>query len=179
MILFKILMSGWCNKVILLSLCLYCIVFWYITLVTSTYVWKMDPSTHMLCIRFCPQNRVWHDPRAQTLQVRIKRLPTQSRVVVLDKSIGKEWWQTGPYARGTILHAHTNPSWAITLRPSQTRESPIIPLKGDKGDNPSSYPFWKTFYFEKLTPFLKSFCNKNVKEYKDESRQSSKVGWPY
>jgi hypothetical protein len=29
-----------------------------ITLVTSTYVWKMDPGTHMLCIRFCPQNRV-------------------------------------------------------------------------------------------------------------------------
>jgi hypothetical protein len=25
--------------------------------VTSTYVWKMDLGTHMLCIRFCPQNR--------------------------------------------------------------------------------------------------------------------------
>jgi hypothetical protein len=31
-----------------------------------------------------------HNPRAQTVQVRIKRLPIQSRVVVLDKSIGKE-----------------------------------------------------------------------------------------
>jgi hypothetical protein len=29
-----------------------------ITLVTSTYVWKMDTGTHMLCIRFCPRNRV-------------------------------------------------------------------------------------------------------------------------
>jgi hypothetical protein len=47
-------------KTILLSLLLYCIVFWYITLVTSTYVWKMDLGTHMLCIRFCPQNRAWH-----------------------------------------------------------------------------------------------------------------------
>jgi hypothetical protein len=41
-------------KIILLSLRLYCIVFLYITLVTSTYVWKMDLGTHMLCIRFCP-----------------------------------------------------------------------------------------------------------------------------
>jgi hypothetical protein len=57
--LFKILWSRWCNKVTLLSLHLYCIVFWYITLVTSTYVWKMDPGPHMLCIRFCTQNRVW------------------------------------------------------------------------------------------------------------------------
>jgi hypothetical protein len=38
-ILFKTLMSGWCNKVIILSLLLYCIVFWYILLVTSTYMW--------------------------------------------------------------------------------------------------------------------------------------------
>jgi hypothetical protein len=60
MILFKTLLSGWCNKVTILSLCLYCIVFWYITLVMSTYVWKIDPGTHMLCIRFCPQNWVWH-----------------------------------------------------------------------------------------------------------------------
>jgi hypothetical protein len=47
-------------KTTLLSLRLYCIVLWYITLVTSTYVWKMDLRTHMLFIRFCPQNRVWH-----------------------------------------------------------------------------------------------------------------------
>jgi hypothetical protein len=42
-------------KTILLSLRLYCNVFWYITLVTSTYVWKMDFGTHMLWIRFCPR----------------------------------------------------------------------------------------------------------------------------
>jgi hypothetical protein len=60
MILVKIQWFRWCNKVILLSLFLYCIVFWYITLVTSTYVWKMDHGPHMLCIQFCPQNRVWH-----------------------------------------------------------------------------------------------------------------------
>jgi hypothetical protein len=57
--LLKIQWSRWCNKVTLLSLCLYCAVFWYITLVTSTYVWKMDPGPNMLWIRFCPQNRVW------------------------------------------------------------------------------------------------------------------------
>jgi hypothetical protein len=39
--------------------------------------------------------------------------------------------------------------------------------------------FEKIFSFEKLTPFFKSFCNKNVKEYKGELRQSSKAGWPY
>jgi hypothetical protein len=59
MILVKIQWFRWCNKVTLLSLRLYCIVFWYITLVTSTYVWEMDLGPHMLCIRFCPQNRVW------------------------------------------------------------------------------------------------------------------------
>jgi hypothetical protein len=58
--LLKIQWSGGCNKVTLLSLRFYCIVFWYITLVMSTYVWKMDPGPHMLCIRFCPQNWVWH-----------------------------------------------------------------------------------------------------------------------
>ena len=42
-------------KLLYSFLCLYCIVFWYITLVTSTYVWKMDPGPHMLCIRFCPR----------------------------------------------------------------------------------------------------------------------------
>jgi hypothetical protein len=31
-----------------------------------------------------------HNPRAQIVQVRIKRLPIQSRVVVLDKSTCKE-----------------------------------------------------------------------------------------
>jgi hypothetical protein len=57
--LYKILWSRWCNKVTLLPLRLYCIVFWYITLVTSTYVWKMDLGPHMLCIQFCPQIREW------------------------------------------------------------------------------------------------------------------------
>jgi hypothetical protein len=42
-------------KLLYSLLCLYYIVFWYITLVTSTYVWKMDPGTHMLCIRFSPK----------------------------------------------------------------------------------------------------------------------------
>jgi hypothetical protein len=55
MILFNTFMYVWCNKVIIPSLRLYCIVFWYITHVMSTYVCKMDPSTHMLCIQFCPK----------------------------------------------------------------------------------------------------------------------------
>jgi hypothetical protein len=59
-------------KTILLSLRLYCIVFWYTTRVMSTYVWKMDLGTHMVCIRFCPQNRVWQtsDNLAQSWTVR-------------------------------------------------------------------------------------------------------------
>jgi hypothetical protein len=66
--LLKIQWFRWCNKVTLLPLCLYCIVFWYITLVTSTYVWEMDPGPHMLCIRFCPQNRVWQFWKANRMR---------------------------------------------------------------------------------------------------------------
>jgi hypothetical protein len=54
-------------KTTLLSLRLYCIVFWYTTLVTSTYVWKMDLGTHMICIWFYPQNRVWHRASLATI----------------------------------------------------------------------------------------------------------------
>jgi hypothetical protein len=52
----------------------------------------------MRCTRLCPLKPgvtlpvlpSHHNPRVQTVQVQIKRLPKQSRVVILDKSIGKE-----------------------------------------------------------------------------------------
>jgi hypothetical protein len=81
MVLFKTLMSRWCNKVSILSLRLYCIVFWYITLVTSTYVWKTDHGTQMLCIWFCPQNRVWQDAWAVLNCRRGNRLVVHSHSV--------------------------------------------------------------------------------------------------
>jgi hypothetical protein len=38
---------------------------WYNKILYSLYalwyqLWEMDPGPHMLCIRFCPHNRVWH-----------------------------------------------------------------------------------------------------------------------
>jgi hypothetical protein len=66
---------------------LYYIFFWYITLVTSTYVWKMDPGPHILCIRFCPQNRVW-----QSSHVNIWfNLWVIFRIHLIDKD---EWWHS-------------------------------------------------------------------------------------
>jgi hypothetical protein len=54
---------------------------------------NQDKTFPLLVLSVLPSH---HNPRAQTVQVRIKRLPIHSRVVVLDKSIGKEWWQTSP-----------------------------------------------------------------------------------
>jgi hypothetical protein len=48
---------------------------------------KLGQNIPLLVLSVLPSHR---NPRAQTVQVRIKRLPIQSRVVVLDKSIGKE-----------------------------------------------------------------------------------------
>jgi hypothetical protein len=33
-----------------------------ITLMSLSYVWNCDPGTHMRCIRFSTENRVWHSP---------------------------------------------------------------------------------------------------------------------
>jgi hypothetical protein len=48
---------------------------------------KLDKTFHFLILPVLP-NR--HNPGVWTLQVHIKRLPIQSRVVVLDESIGEE-----------------------------------------------------------------------------------------
>jgi hypothetical protein len=48
---------------------------------------KPDKTFPFLILPMLPSR---HNPRVQTVQVQIKRLPIQSRVVVLDKSIGKE-----------------------------------------------------------------------------------------
>jgi hypothetical protein len=62
----KIQWFRWCNKV-LYSLYAFIALSFDILLVTSTYVWEMDPDPHMLCIWFCPQNRVWHLASSCTL----------------------------------------------------------------------------------------------------------------
>jgi hypothetical protein len=48
---------------------------------------KPDKTFPLLVLPVLPSH---HNPRVQTVQVQIKRLPIQSRVVVLDKSLGKE-----------------------------------------------------------------------------------------
>jgi hypothetical protein len=68
-----------------------------------------------------------------------------------------------------------NPAEPSPWGSPQTEESLIIPLKGDKGDNPSSYTFWKTF-FEKLTPFLKSFVTKISRSIKMNGGKVLRLG---
>jgi hypothetical protein len=117
-------------------------------------------------------------PGVQTVQVQIKRLSIQSRVVVLDKSLGKEWWQAGPYARRDNHSCSHLTRLSQLLRALPNQGVLIIPLMVVTEIN--VHPFFENkFLLKKLTPFIKSFCNKNVKEYKKFLRQSSKVGWPY
>jgi hypothetical protein len=55
--------------------------------------WNYSPSLSSRCSPATDYHRV------QNVQVQIKWLHIQSRVVVLDKSIGSEGWQTSPYTR--------------------------------------------------------------------------------
>jgi hypothetical protein len=48
---------------------------------------KPDKTFPFLILPVLPSR---HNPGVRTVQVQIKRLPIQSRVVVLDNSIGKE-----------------------------------------------------------------------------------------
>jgi hypothetical protein len=48
---------------------------------------KPDKTFPLLILPVLPSH---HDPGVRTVQVQIKSLPIQSRVVVLEKSIGKE-----------------------------------------------------------------------------------------
>jgi hypothetical protein len=48
---------------------------------------KPDKTFPLLILPMLPNH---HNPRVRTVQVQIERPPIQSRVVVLDKSTGKE-----------------------------------------------------------------------------------------
>jgi hypothetical protein len=111
----------------------------------ATAMSKTDKTFPLLILLVLPSH---HNPSVWTIRVQIEWLPIQSRVVVLIMSTCSEGWQTDPYMRGQSFCSHlTRPSHH--LRPSPKPGSPwSSPLKGDKGENPSSYPFWKAFSFE-------------------------------
>jgi hypothetical protein len=111
----------------------------------ATAMSKPDKTFPLLILPVLPSH---HNPGVRTVQVQIERLPIQSRVVVLVMSIGSEGWQTGPYMRGQSFCSHLT-RLSHHLRPSTKPGSPWSSLlKGDKGENPSSYTFWKAFSFE-------------------------------
>jgi hypothetical protein len=53
----------------------------------ATTMPKLDKTFPLLILPVLPSH---HNPGVRTIQVQIERPPIQSRVVVLDKSIGKE-----------------------------------------------------------------------------------------
>ena len=76
------------------------------------------------------------------------------------------------YMRGQSFCSHLN-QLSHHLRPSPKPGSPWSSLlKGDKGENPSSYTFWKAFSFEN-SHFSQIICNKYIKDW---LRQAA--GWP-
>jgi hypothetical protein len=116
----------------------------------ATAMSKVDKTFPLLILLMLPSH---HNPGVWTVRVQIEWLSIQSRVVVLVMSTGSEGWQTGPYMRGQYFCSHLT-RLSQHLRPSPKPESPwSYRSKGDKGDNPSSYPFWKTFSFENSRPF--------------------------
>jgi hypothetical protein len=111
----------------------------------ATTMSKPDKTFPLLILPVLPN---FHNPGVWTVRVQIEWLPIQSRVVVLILSTGSEGWQTGPYMRGQSFCSHLT-QLSQHLRPSPKPGSPWSSLlKGDKGENPSSYTFWKTFSFE-------------------------------
>jgi hypothetical protein len=41
-----------------------------ITLMSLSYVWNCDPGTHMRCIQFSTENRVWHPRNVEVYEIR-------------------------------------------------------------------------------------------------------------
>jgi hypothetical protein len=111
----------------------------------ATAMSKPDKTFSLLILPMLPSQ---HNPGVRTVRVQIEWLPIHSRVVVLVMSTGSEGWQTGPYMRGQSFCSHLT-RLSHHLRPSPKPGSPWSSLlKGDKGENPSSYTFWKAFSFE-------------------------------
>jgi hypothetical protein len=97
---------------------LYCIVFWYITLVMSTYVWKMDPDTHMLCIGFCPQNQVWHHANHLTLAAHWR---------VVARSCD---WHNGPTPQSQVSRTCTGRRLQVGSAGQSHAHTPMSPTGG-------------------------------------------------
>jgi hypothetical protein len=111
----------------------------------ATAMSKPDKTFPLLILSVLPS---LHNPGVWIVRVQIEWLPIQSRVLVLIMSTGSEGWQTGPYVRGQSFCSHLN-QLSHHLRPSPKPRCPWSSLlKGDKGENPSSYTFWKAFSFE-------------------------------
>jgi hypothetical protein len=111
----------------------------------ATAMSKPDKTFPLLILPVLPS---LHNPRVWTIWVQIEWLPIQSRVVVLVMNTSSEGWQIGSYMRGQSFCSHLT-RLSHHLRPSPKPGSPWSSiLKGDKGENPSSYTFWKAFSFE-------------------------------
>ena len=135
----------------------------------ATAMSKPDKTFPLLILPVLPS---LHNPGVGPYEFRLSDCP-QSRVVVLIMSTCSEGWQTGPYVRGQSFCSHLT-QLSHHLRPSPKPGSPWSSLlKGDKGENPSSYTFWKAFSFENSHPFLKSFVT-NILRIDCGKR----LGWP-
>jgi hypothetical protein len=114
----------------------------------ATAMSKPDKTFPLLILPMLPSH---HNPGVRTVQVQIEWLPIQSRVFVLVMSIGSEGWQIGPYMRRQSFCSHLT-RLSQHLRPSPKPGSPWLShSKGDKGEYPSSYTFWKHHPFSHPT----------------------------
>jgi hypothetical protein len=121
----------------------------YIGMSQATAMSKPDKTFPLLILPVLPSH---HNPGVWTVRVHIEWLHIQSRVVVLVMSTGSEGWQTNPYMRGQSFCSHLT-RLSQHLRPSPKAGSPWLShSKGDKGEYPSSYTFWK-HYSLKTPPF--------------------------
>jgi hypothetical protein len=106
----------------------------------ATAMSKPDKKFPLLILLVLPSI---HNPGVWTVRVQIEWLPIQSRVVVLVMSTGSEGWQISPYMRGQSFCSHLT-RLSHHLRLSPKRGSPWSShSKGDEGEYPSSYTFWK------------------------------------
>jgi hypothetical protein len=125
----------------------------------ATTMSKPDKTFPLLILPVLPSH---HNPGVWTVRVQIEWLPIQSRVVVLVMSTGREGWQTGPYMSGQSFCSHL--TWlSHHLRPSPKPGSPWLHhSKGDKGEYPSSYTFWKHRLVKTLLFSDSTFCTQTM-----------------
>jgi hypothetical protein len=125
----------------------------------ATAMSKPDKTFPLINLPVLPSH---HNPGVWAVRVQIEWLPIQSRVVVLVMSTGSEGWQTGPYMTGQSFCSHLTRR-SHHLRPSPKLGSPWSShSKGDKGEYPSSYTFWKHRLVKTLPFSHPTFCTQKM-----------------